>query len=63
MEARVEVSDEAREALLSSDVIIYGPGTQFSSLMPSYRVKGLGDAVRNSPARHQSHGNEFVRGP
>ena len=51
MEARAEVSDEAREALLSSDVIIYGPGTQFSSLMPSYRVKGLGDAVRNSPAR------------
>jgi len=51
MEARTEVSEEAREALLSSDVIIYGPGTQFSSLMPSYRVQGLGDAVRESRAR------------
>jgi 2-phospho-L-lactate transferase/gluconeogenesis factor (CofD/UPF0052 family) len=51
MEAQTEVSDEAREAILSSDIIIYGPGTQFSSLMPSYRVQGLGDAVRNSRAR------------
>ena len=51
MEAVTEVSEEAREALLTSDVIIYGPGTQFSSLMPSYRLKGLGDAVRSSRAK------------
>ena len=50
-EGRPEISDEAREALLTSDVIIYGPGTQFSSLMPSYRIKGVADAVQNSRAR------------
>jgi len=51
LEALTEVSDEAKEALLTSDVIIYGPGTQFSSLMPSYRLKGIADAVHNSKAR------------
>jgi 2-phospho-L-lactate transferase/gluconeogenesis factor (CofD/UPF0052 family) len=51
MEARTEISDEARDALLSSDVIIYGPGTQFSSLIPSYRIRGTADAVRSSRAR------------
>ncbi len=47
----VEISPEAREALLHSDLIIYGPGTQFSSLMPSYKTLGLAEAIADSRAR------------
>jgi 2-phospho-L-lactate transferase/gluconeogenesis factor (CofD/UPF0052 family) len=47
----VEISPEAREALLESDLIIYGPGTQFSSLMPSYKTLGLAQAIAGSRAR------------
>jgi 2-phospho-L-lactate transferase/gluconeogenesis factor (CofD/UPF0052 family) len=45
----VEISDEARQALRKADIIIFGPGTQHSSLFPSYRIAR--DAVRTSPAR------------
>ena len=37
-EQHVEPSEEARAALAAADVIIYGPGTQHSSLLPSYRI-------------------------
>jgi 2-phospho-L-lactate transferase/gluconeogenesis factor (CofD/UPF0052 family) len=47
----VFISPEAREALLHSDIIIYGPGTQFSSLLPSYKTEGMGDAIFASRAR------------
>jgi 2-phospho-L-lactate transferase/gluconeogenesis factor (CofD/UPF0052 family) len=47
----VEISPEARAALLHSDLIIYGPGTQFSSLMPSYKTLGLAQAIAESNAR------------
>jgi 2-phospho-L-lactate transferase/gluconeogenesis factor (CofD/UPF0052 family) len=47
----VEISPEARAALLRSDLIIYGPGTQFSSLMPSYKTAGLAQAIVDSNAR------------
>lgn len=45
------ISPEAREALLGSDLIIYGPGTQFSSLLPSYRTAGIDEAIAASRAR------------
>ena len=41
-------SAEATDALLRSDLIIYGPGTQHSSLFPSYRIAA--EALRASPA-------------
>jgi len=44
----VELSPEAEEALLKADLVIYGPGTQFSSLLPSYRIAR--DAIRRSAA-------------
>jgi 2-phospho-L-lactate transferase/gluconeogenesis factor (CofD/UPF0052 family) len=47
----VAISPEVREALLHSDVIIYGPGTQFSSLLPSYKTDGMRDAIAASRAR------------
>ena len=45
------LSPEAREALLESDIIIYGPGTQFSSLLPSYKTAEMGETIRQSRAR------------
>src|SRR3989454_1120955 len=50
-ELKVSLSPEAKDALLRSDIIVYGPGTQFSSLLPSYRTDGLDAALRASCAR------------
>jgi 2-phospho-L-lactate transferase/gluconeogenesis factor (CofD/UPF0052 family) len=47
----VAISPEAREALVHSDIIVYGPGTQFSSLLPSYKTDGVGEAILASQAR------------
>jgi 2-phospho-L-lactate transferase/gluconeogenesis factor (CofD/UPF0052 family) len=47
----VTLSPEARDALLNSDIIIYGPGTQFSSLLPSYKTFGIGEAIAGSRAK------------
>lgn len=33
-----EISDECRSAIMEADAIIYGPGTQHSSLFPSYII-------------------------
>lgn len=37
-ETPASLSREAEEVLATADVIIYGPGTQHSSLLPSYRI-------------------------
>lgn len=42
------LSREAAEALAQADVILYGPGTQHSSLLPSYRIAA--QALASSPA-------------
>ncbi|WP_275200372.1 2-phospho-L-lactate transferase CofD family protein [Bradyrhizobium sp. CSA207] len=47
-EAPIELSSEARSAIEQADIIVYGPGTQHSSLLPSYRIAG--DALRRAPA-------------
>ena len=49
-EKRVRVSPEAACALRNADLIVYGPGTQFSSLFPSYRLQGLTDCIREGSA-------------
>ncbi|HUB09391.1 MAG TPA: 2-phospho-L-lactate transferase CofD family protein [Myxococcales bacterium] len=50
-ERPVQLSPAARQALLESDIVVYGPGTQFSSIYPSYKTVGLPDALAESPAR------------
>jgi 2-phospho-L-lactate transferase/gluconeogenesis factor (CofD/UPF0052 family) len=39
------VNPEAADALRRSDIIIYGPGTQHSSLLPSYLTRGVGELI------------------
>lgn len=43
------ISKEAQLALQEADVIIFGSGTQFSSLLPSYRI--CRSAILDSPAK------------
>lgn len=40
----------ALDAIRSADMIVYGPGTQHSSLLPSYLTNGLGVALGESSA-------------
>lgn len=47
----VGLSCEAKAALKDCDVIIFGPGTQFSSLLPSYMTEGMRDAIASSRAK------------
>ena len=45
-EKPVTLSSDAAAALKAADLIVFGPGTQFSSLLPSYRTLGFAEAVR-----------------
>ena len=39
------INPEADKALRTADIIIYGPGTQHSSLFPSYLTEGVAEAI------------------
>ena len=45
-----ELNPRARQAIEQADVIIYGPGTQHSSLLPSYLTRGMGAAIAGNPS-------------
>lgn len=47
-EAIPEMNSRAAEALQAAQMIIYGPGTQHSSLLPSYMTKGLAEQIANN---------------
>lgn len=42
------LSDAAKRVLLEADIIIYGPGTQYSSLFPSYLTLGVAEAIEKN---------------
>jgi 2-phospho-L-lactate transferase/gluconeogenesis factor (CofD/UPF0052 family) len=48
--ATVSLNPDARDALLRADLIVYGPGTPHSSLLPSYLTPGIADAIGASRA-------------
>ena len=48
---RPKINTEAASVIKSSDIIIYGPGTQFSSLFPSYLTIGLRKLIEKSKAK------------
>ncbi|MBO3747535.1 YvcK family protein [Streptosporangiaceae bacterium NEAU-GS5] len=49
--AWVSLNPHAREAILGADIIVYGPGTPHSSLLPTYLTPALDDAIAASRAR------------
>ncbi|MBO4272197.1 2-phospho-L-lactate transferase CofD family protein, partial [Microbispora triticiradicis] len=48
--AEVTPNPRALEAIRNADLIVYGPGTPHSSLLPSYLTPGVADAVARSRA-------------
>ena len=48
---RPSISKQAAEILKNSDIIIYGPGTYYSSTFPSYKTKGLNNVLAASSAK------------
>jgi 2-phospho-L-lactate transferase/gluconeogenesis factor (CofD/UPF0052 family) len=42
------LNPECAAAIAEADVIVYGPGTQHSSLFPSYLTVGVGEAIRDN---------------
>jgi 2-phospho-L-lactate transferase/gluconeogenesis factor (CofD/UPF0052 family) len=44
------INPRVADAIGHADVIVYGPGTQHSSLFPTYLTIGLGEAVRGNTA-------------
>jgi uncharacterized cofD-like protein len=41
---------ETVRALLAADLIVLGPGSLYTSILPNLMVRGIQDAIRNSPA-------------
>ena len=45
------INPELKKQIKASDIIIYGPGTQHSSLYPSYMTRGLNNLIESSKAK------------
>ena len=44
------INDNTRECIMNSDIIIFSCGTQFSSLIPTYKTIGFNKAISDSKA-------------
>ncbi len=45
-----ELNPEARLAIVNAEVIVVGPGSLYTSILPNLLVPGMVDAIRDSPA-------------
>ncbi len=50
-QASPQLSEEARRFLRDADAIVYGPGTQHSSLLPSYRIASPALKAARAPVK------------
>ena len=50
LDVRPKVCESVIDCIRSADLIVYSPGTQFSSLIPSYMTDGLIDKIASSGA-------------
>lgn len=48
LSVRDKISNEAITLIKNADIIIYSPGTPYSSLYPSYYVKGVGSVIASN---------------
>jgi len=46
--APISLNPKAAQAITNADLILYAPGTQYSSLFPSYITPGLGECIANN---------------
>lgn len=56
-----QINPAAAAAIAEADVIVYGPGTQHSSLLPSYLTAGLGEAIQSNRAAEKIFIGNIVR--
>jgi 2-phospho-L-lactate transferase/gluconeogenesis factor (CofD/UPF0052 family) len=56
-----QANAEAVAAIAGADVIVYGPGTQHSSLFPSYMTNGIGEAIAGNPKADKIFIGNIVR--
>ncbi|MHB8571376.1 MAG: gluconeogenesis factor YvcK family protein [Candidatus Dormibacteria bacterium] len=47
---RTEINPEAEQAILNSELVIVGPGSLYTSIMPNLLVDGMVEAIKASPA-------------
>ncbi|GAP02973.1 putative gluconeogenesis factor [Fructobacillus pseudoficulneus] len=47
----IQASPEAIEAILSADLIVYGPGSLFTSILPNIVVPGIREALQKTKAK------------
>ena len=45
---RVKIYQKAKDAILSADLIVVGPGSLYTSVIPNFLVKGIRDAVKEN---------------
>jgi 2-phospho-L-lactate transferase/gluconeogenesis factor (CofD/UPF0052 family) len=55
------INPAATAAIAEADVIVYGPGTQHSSLLPSYLTAGIAEAIRSNRAADKIFIGNIVR--
>jgi 2-phospho-L-lactate transferase/gluconeogenesis factor (CofD/UPF0052 family) len=55
------INPAAAAAIAEADVIVYGPGTQHSSLLPSYLTAGLAEAIQSNRAADKIFIGNIVR--
>jgi 2-phospho-L-lactate transferase/gluconeogenesis factor (CofD/UPF0052 family) len=55
------INPAAAAALAEADVIVYGPGTQHSSLLPSYLTAGIAEAISSNRAADKIFIGNIVR--
>jgi uncharacterized cofD-like protein len=49
--AQSKPTTEAIEAILDADLIVLGPGSLYTSIIPNLLTQGIADAIRQSPSR------------
>ena len=47
----VQITERAKEALLTADYILVGPGSLYTSILPNLLVKGMVDSIKKSEAK------------
>lgn len=50
-EKTIQANPEAIDAILSADMIVYGPGSLFTSILPNVVVPGIKEALQVTPAK------------
>ncbi|MDO4432811.1 MAG: YvcK family protein [Aerococcaceae bacterium] len=46
----IEATDKVVDAIMEADLIVLGPGSLYTSILPNLMIQQIGDAVRETPA-------------